>query len=147
MFLLFFNRSCRYRFDKKLFSSQVAEHRGKNEEIADIKTFVDKKQNILRRTSNSVWESIIGLEVHAQINAKSKMFSSAPHQFNSPVNSNVSYFDASIPGTLPVLNRQACWRSKLNFYASKKQILCSLFPIILNCIIFLKNHIIQHVLT
>jgi len=106
MFLLFFNRSPRFRFDKKLFSSQVAEHRGKNEEIADIKTFVDKKQNILRRTSDSVWESIIGLEVHAQINAKSKMFSSAPHQFNSPVNSNVSYFDASIPGTLPVLNRR-----------------------------------------
>ena len=119
MFLLFFNRSLRFRFDKKLFSSQVAEHRGKKEEIADIKTFVDKKQNILRRTSDSVWESIIGLEVHAQINAKSKMFSSAPHQFNSPVNSNVSYFDASIPGTLPVLNRQACWRSKSNFYLSK----------------------------
>ena len=49
---------------------------------------------------------MIGLEVHAQINAKTKMFSSAPHQYNSPVNSNVSYFDASIPGTLPVLNRR-----------------------------------------
>ena len=49
---------------------------------------------------------MIGLEVHAQINCQSKLFSSAPHKFNSPVNTNVSYFDASVPGTLPVLNRR-----------------------------------------
>jgi aspartyl-tRNA(Asn)/glutamyl-tRNA(Gln) amidotransferase subunit B len=52
---------------------------------------------------------MIGLEVHAQINAKAKMFSSAPHKYNCPVNFNESYFDASIPGTLPVLNRKAYW--------------------------------------
>ena len=34
------------------------------------------------------------------------MFSSAPTSFNAPVNSNVSFFDAAIPGTLPVLNRR-----------------------------------------
>merc|ERR1719153_618753 len=71
-----------------------------------LRPLLTKKQNILRRTPNSVWESVIGLEVHAQINTKSKMFSSAPHKFNSPVNTNVSYFDASVPGTLPVLNRR-----------------------------------------
>ena len=49
---------------------------------------------------------MIGLEVHAQINCESKLFSSAPHKFNSAVNTNVSYFDASVPGTLPVLNRR-----------------------------------------
>jgi len=107
MFLFSSNiKSCRFRVDKNLFSTQVSHQRVENEKIAEIKTFIDKNQNILRRTSNSVWESVIGLEVHAQINAKSKMFSSAPHQFNSPVNTNVSYFDASIPGTLPVLNRR-----------------------------------------
>ena len=41
-----------------------------------------------------------------QVNAASKMFSSAPTSFNAPVNSNVSFFDAAIPGTLPVLNRR-----------------------------------------
>ena len=35
-----------------------------------------------------------------------QIFSSSPHEFNSPVNTNVSYFDASIPGTLPVLNKR-----------------------------------------
>ena len=56
--------------------------------------------------SRQKWEAVIGLEVHAQIAANSKMFSSAPTSFNKPVNSQVSYFDAAIPGTLPVLNRK-----------------------------------------
>lgn len=94
------------RVNKKLFCTQVATKQIPSADVANIKTFVDKDKNILRKTSSGVWESVIGLEVHAQINSKSKMFSSAPHQFNSPVNSNVSYFDASIPGTLPVLNRR-----------------------------------------
>ena len=79
-----------------------------SKEVLPVQTFINKKGNILRHSQNGkTWESVIGLEVHAQINAESKLFSSAPHQFNSPVNSNVSFFDASIPGTLPVLNRMA----------------------------------------
>jgi len=106
MFLLKYN--CKgFRVDKRLFCSQISSNIFQNTEvIADIKTLVDEKKNILRKSSSGIWESVIGLEVHAQINAKTKMFSSAPHQYNSPVNSNVSYFDASIPGTLPVLNRR-----------------------------------------
>ena len=111
MFILNFNSKV-FRVDKRLFSSQISSKVSQNiEETAELKTLLDKKRNILRRSKTGLWESVIGLEVHAQINAKSKMFSSAPHEFNSPVNSNVSYFDASIPGTLPVLNREAYWNS------------------------------------
>ena len=53
------------------------------------------------------WISVIGLEIHAQISSKSKLFSSAGNKFFAAPNSIVSYFDASMPGTLPVLNK-AC---------------------------------------
>lgn len=52
------------------------------------------------------WKSVVGLEVHAQISSASKLFSGSATTFGAPVNSAVSYFDASIPGTLPVLNRK-----------------------------------------
>lgn len=44
--------------------------------------------------------------MHAQINTASKLFSGASTKFSSPVNRNVSPFDCSIPGTLPVLNKK-----------------------------------------
>nr|CAD7399982.1 unnamed protein product [Timema poppensis] len=56
--------------------------------------------------SRSNWESVVGLEIHAQISSVSKLFSGAGTQFASPVNESVSFFDAAIPGTLPVLNRR-----------------------------------------
>lgn len=49
---------------------------------------------------------VIGLEIHAQVLAKSKLFSGAPSLFGGRVNSCVSHFDAAIPGTLPVINRR-----------------------------------------
>lgn len=52
------------------------------------------------------WKSVIGLEVHAQIQTASKLFSGAEVAFSAPINGCVSLFDASIPGTLPVLNRK-----------------------------------------
>ncbi|CAH0547644.1 unnamed protein product [Brassicogethes aeneus] len=51
------------------------------------------------------WKSVVGLEVHAQIFTESKLFSGSSTKFTSPVNSNVSLFDCSTPGTLPVLNK------------------------------------------
>ncbi|KAG9303732.1 hypothetical protein G9A89_018629 [Geosiphon pyriformis] len=50
------------------------------------------------------WEVIIGLEIHAQINSKTKLFSSSSTSFNQPINTNVSLFDAAFPGTIPRLN-------------------------------------------
>lgn len=50
------------------------------------------------------WEVIIGLEVHAQVSSKSKLFSGAPTEFGAEPNSQVSLVDAAMPGMLPVLN-------------------------------------------
>ncbi|XP_069044428.1 glutamyl-tRNA(Gln) amidotransferase subunit B, mitochondrial [Lepisosteus oculatus] len=50
--------------------------------------------------------AVVGLEVHAQIHSKSKLFSGSHVKFSAPPNSLVSFFDASLPGTLPVLNRR-----------------------------------------
>ena len=51
------------------------------------------------------WEIIIGLEVHAQITAQAKLFSSASTTFGGAPNSQVSLVDAGMPGMLPVINR------------------------------------------
>ncbi len=50
------------------------------------------------------WEVVIGLEVHAQITSKSKLFSGADTTFGAEPNSQVSLIDAAMPGMLPVLN-------------------------------------------
>ena len=51
------------------------------------------------------WETIIGLEVHAQIVSKSKLFSGASTDFGSEPNTQVSLVDAAMPGMLPVINK------------------------------------------
>lgn len=65
---------------------------------------------ICKRDYSSVtinkWQSVVGLEVHAQLDTKSKLFSGAENTFGGLVNNCVSLFDAAIPGTLPVLNRK-----------------------------------------
>jgi aspartyl-tRNA(Asn)/glutamyl-tRNA(Gln) amidotransferase subunit B len=50
------------------------------------------------------WEYVIGVEVHAQISSKSKLFSTSSAEFAAPPNSQVSLIDAAMPGMLPVLN-------------------------------------------
>ncbi|KAJ3614403.1 hypothetical protein NHX12_017977 [Muraenolepis orangiensis] len=49
---------------------------------------------------------VVGLEIHAQIQSSTKLFSASKVGFSAPPNSLVSFFDASLPGTLPVLNRR-----------------------------------------
>lgn len=50
------------------------------------------------------WELVIGLEVHAQVDSKAKLFSGASTAFGAEPNSNVSFVDAAMPGMLPVIN-------------------------------------------
>ncbi len=50
------------------------------------------------------WELVIGMEVHAQIASRAKLFSAASTQFGAEPNSNVSFVDAAMPGMLPVIN-------------------------------------------
>ncbi|EJU03145.1 Glutamyl-tRNA amidotransferase B subunit [Dacryopinax primogenitus] len=53
------------------------------------------------------WQPVIGIEVHAQIRARRKLFSDTVTDVDAPPNSHVSLFDAAFPGTLPILNK-AC---------------------------------------
>ena len=53
------------------------------------------------------WEVVIGLEVHAQVISKAKLFSGASTDFGGGPNSQVSYVDAGMPGMLPVVNGYA----------------------------------------
>ncbi|MHA7852081.1 Asp-tRNA(Asn)/Glu-tRNA(Gln) amidotransferase subunit GatB [Roseovarius sp.] len=50
------------------------------------------------------WELVIGMEVHAQVASKAKLFSGASTEFGAEPNSNVSFVDAAMPGMLPVIN-------------------------------------------
>lgn len=51
------------------------------------------------------WEVVIGLEVHAQIMSKAKLFSGAATEFGAAPNTQVSLVDAAMPGMLPVINK------------------------------------------
>jgi aspartyl-tRNA(Asn)/glutamyl-tRNA(Gln) amidotransferase subunit B len=51
------------------------------------------------------WEVVIGMEVHAQVSSRSKLFSGASTEFGAEPNSQVSLVDAAMPGMLPVINR------------------------------------------
>ncbi|MFP4238772.1 MAG: Asp-tRNA(Asn)/Glu-tRNA(Gln) amidotransferase subunit GatB [Rhodosalinus sp.] len=50
------------------------------------------------------WELVIGMEVHAQVASRAKLFSGASTEFGAEPNSNVSFVDAAMPGMLPVIN-------------------------------------------
>ena len=52
------------------------------------------------------WEVVLGLEVHAQISASSKLFSSASTAYGAEPNSQVNLVDAGMPGALPVINKE-----------------------------------------
>ena len=55
------------------------------------------------------WETVIGLEVHAQLQTHSKLFSSSSTVYGAPPNTQTHYIDAGFPGTLPVLNKKALY--------------------------------------
>ena len=52
------------------------------------------------------WELVIGLEIHAQVTSKSKLFSGAATDFGAEPNTQVSLVDAAMPGMLPVINEK-----------------------------------------
>ncbi len=58
-------------------------------------------------TAYDMWEVVIGLEIHVQLNTKSKLFSSAPNRFGDEPNTNITELCTGQPGTLPVLNKEA----------------------------------------
>jgi aspartyl-tRNA(Asn)/glutamyl-tRNA(Gln) amidotransferase subunit B len=52
------------------------------------------------------WEIVIGMEIHAQVTSRSKLFSGASTAFGGEPNSHVSLVDAAMPGMLPVINEE-----------------------------------------
>ena len=53
------------------------------------------------------WETVIGLEIHAQLATKSKIFSASSTQYGAEPNTQANAVDLGMPGVLPVLNREA----------------------------------------
>jgi len=60
----------------------------------------------LLKGSTGDWEVVIGMEIHAQVTSKSKLFSGASTAFGGEPNTQVSLVDAAMPGMLPVINEE-----------------------------------------
>jgi aspartyl-tRNA(Asn)/glutamyl-tRNA(Gln) amidotransferase subunit B len=65
----------------------------------------DKSTNLVRGATGD-WEIVVGLEVHAQVSSRAKLFSGASTEFGGAPNSHVSLVDAAMPGMLPVINQE-----------------------------------------
>src|SRR4029079_13170763 len=52
------------------------------------------------------WEVVVGMEVHAQVTSKAKLFSGASAEYGGEPNTHVSLVDAAMPGMLPVINEE-----------------------------------------
>src|SRR5882724_7812685 len=57
------------------------------------------------------WEIVIGIETHAQLSTRSKIFSRASTAFGAAPNTQACAIDMALPGTLPVLNKGAVERA------------------------------------
>ncbi len=64
-----------------------------------------KPSDLIRGTTGD-WEVVVGMEVHAQVASKAKLFSGASTAFGGEPNSHVSLVDAAMPGMLPVINEE-----------------------------------------
>src|SRR5882757_10611114 len=71
----------------------------------DGKTMNVPKSNLLKGSTGE-WEIVIGMEVHAQVTSRAKLFSGASTEFGGAPNSQVSLVDAAMPGMLPVINAE-----------------------------------------
>src|SRR2546421_808242 len=63
------------------------------------------KSNLIKGATGD-WEVVIGMEVHAQVASKAKLFSGASTEFGGAPNDHVSLVDAAMPGMLPVINAE-----------------------------------------
>ncbi len=71
---------------------------------------------------SSMFETVIGLEVHAQLNTKSKLFCSCATSFGEEANSNTCPVCLALPGGLPVLNKEAVHKAIMLGTALKSKI-------------------------
>ncbi|HIF61352.1 MAG TPA: Asp-tRNA(Asn)/Glu-tRNA(Gln) amidotransferase subunit GatB [Candidatus Pelagibacter sp.] len=71
----------------------------------------EKKFDYFIQGEKNKWEVIIGLEIHAQVLSKSKLFSSSSTKFGADPNTQVSLVDSAFPGMLPVINQHCIEQS------------------------------------
>ncbi len=64
------------------------------------------KPTKLIKGTDGDWEVVIGMEIHAQVTSRSKLFSGASTAFGGAPNAHVSLVDAAMPGMLPVINEE-----------------------------------------
>src|SRR4051794_25295352 len=67
---------------------------------------VPAKSSKLIKGATGDWEIVIGMEIHAQVTSRSKLFSGASTEFGGDPNDHVSLVDAAMPGMLPVINEE-----------------------------------------
>jgi aspartyl-tRNA(Asn)/glutamyl-tRNA(Gln) amidotransferase subunit B len=72
--------------------------------VGQVSGAAEERSNHIRGAHGD-WEIVIGMEVHAQILSKAKLFSGASTTFGAEPNTQVSFVDAAMPGMLPVINR------------------------------------------
>ncbi|MFM9942106.1 MAG: Asp-tRNA(Asn)/Glu-tRNA(Gln) amidotransferase subunit GatB [Hyphomicrobiaceae bacterium] len=85
-------------------------------------TAKSKTSDNLIRGATGDWEIVIGLEVHAQVASKAKLFSGASTAFGAAPNSHVSLVDAAMPGMLPVINEECVAQAVRTGLGLKSQI-------------------------
>src|SRR3984957_5401775 len=66
----------------------------------------DETHSRLIKGATADWEVVVGLEVHAQVTSRAKLFSAASTAFGGEPNTHVSLVDAAMPGMLPVINAE-----------------------------------------
>ena len=64
------------------------------------------KPSKLIKGATGDWEIVVGMEIHAQVASRAKLFSGSSTAFGGEQNSHVSFVDAAMPGMLPVINKE-----------------------------------------
>jgi aspartyl-tRNA(Asn)/glutamyl-tRNA(Gln) amidotransferase subunit B len=70
-----------------------------------LSTRATEQKNLVKGDTGP-WEIVVGMEVHAQVASKAKLFSGASTAFGAEPNAHVSLVDAAMPGMLPVINKE-----------------------------------------
>ena len=85
---------------------------------------MQSKTDKLIKGSTGDWEVVVGMEVHAQVASKAKLFSGASTEFGGAPNSHVSLIDAAMPGMLPVINEECVKQAVRTGLGLKAKINC-----------------------
>jgi len=101
---------CRFPGDQSAFKARVRKirppHGSRCFSLRRVAFNGPAMSNYRIQGATGEWEVVIGLEVHAQVVSKSKLFSGAATAFGAEPNAQVSLVDAAMPGMLPVPNRE-----------------------------------------